>query len=70
MCVGTIVNGGITVFDPATGTSDHIATGDFMTTNIAFGGADDRDVWITAAGTGRVLKGRWPRPGLPLAFSA
>lgn len=71
VCVGTIVNGGITIFDPATGTSEHVPVeGDWMVTNICFGGADNRDVWITAAATGRVLKGRWPVAGLPLAFNA
>ena len=69
ICVGTIVNGGITIFDP-TGTSEHLPIDDWMVTNICFGGADGRDVWITAAATGRLLKGRWPRPGLPLAFGA
>ena len=39
-------------------------------TNICFGGADMRDAWITAAGTGRLYKTRWPRPGLRLNFNA
>jgi gluconolactonase len=68
-CIGSIGQGGITIVDP-TGAIDHLPLDDFMVTNLCFGGEDNRDVWITAAGTGRLLRGRWPRPGLPLAFTA
>ncbi|SCW61040.1 gluconolactonase [Sphingobium faniae] len=70
ICIGSIIRGGITIVDPGNGTCDHVPIDDAMVTNIGFGGADGRDVWITAAGTGRLLRGRWPRPGLPLAFTA
>ncbi|KKW91910.1 SMP-30/gluconolactonase/LRE family protein [Sphingobium chungbukense] len=70
ICIGSIVRGGITIVDPLTGACDHMPIDDAMVTNIAFGGEDGRDVWITAAGTGRLLRGRWPRPGLPLTFAA
>ena len=70
VCAGTIIAGGITVFDPATGTSEHLALDDPMVTNICFAGPDHRTAWITAAGTGRLLRAEWPRPGLPLAFEA
>lgn len=69
ICVATIFNGGITVFDPDGGTG-HVPVPDIFTTNLCFGGPDMRDVWITASGTGRIYKGRWPRPGLRLAFHA
>jgi gluconolactonase len=69
VCVATILNGGITAFDPD-GTSEHYAVPDLITTNICFGGADMRDAWITAASTGKVYKTRWPRPGLKLNFNA
>jgi gluconolactonase len=69
VCVATIVNGGITAFDPAGGT-EHFPVPDPITTNICFGGADMRDAWITASGTGRLYKARWPRPGLKLNFNA
>ena len=69
VCVATIVNGGITVFDPD-GPIEHLAVPDPVTTNICFGGADMRDAWITAGATGRLYKTRWPRPGLRLNFSA
>jgi gluconolactonase len=70
ICVATLVNGGITVFDPDDGSHDHVAFPDPLTTNICFGGADMRDAWITCSGTGRLFRCRWPRPGLKLRFNA
>ncbi len=69
VCVATILNGGITVFDPD-GSVEHVPVPDLVTTNICFGGPDMRDAWITASSTGRLYKARWPRPGLRLAFNA
>ena len=69
VCVGTIFNGGISVFD-SDGTVEHVAVPDLFTTNLCFGGADRMDVWITASSTGKIYKTRWPRPGLKLAFNA
>jgi gluconolactonase len=69
VCVGTLVNGGITVFDPD-GSTEHFGFPDLLCTNICFGGADMQDAWITASGTGKLFKCRWPRPGLKLAFNA
>jgi gluconolactonase len=69
VCCATLVNGGITAFDPAGGT-EHTAFPDPLITNICFGGADMRDAWITASGTGKLYKCRWPRPGLKLNFDA
>ena len=68
-CVATLVNGGVTAFDPAGGV-EHFAFPDPLTTNICFGGDDMRDAWVTASGTGRLYKCRWPRPGLKLNFNA
>lgn len=65
VCGATIYNGGITTFTPA-GTHEHVAFPDMLTTNICFGGADMRDAYITLSGTGRLIKARWPRPGLKL----
>lgn len=84
VCVGTLWNGGITVFDPdggqagpdggagahANGAYQHCAMPDEVTTNICFGGPDLRDAWITCSSTGRLYRCRWPRPGLALAFNA
>ncbi len=69
ICVGTIFNGGISVFD-IDGTVEHLAVPDMFTTNLCFGGDDMRDVWITASSTGKLYRTRWPRPGLRLAFNA
>ena len=68
VCVATIVNGGITAIAPD-GSFEHVPVPDPVCTNICFGGADLRDAWITASGTGRLYKARWPRPGLRLAFN-
>jgi gluconolactonase len=69
VCVATIINGGITAFDPD-GTVEHFAFPDLICTNICFGGADMRTAWITASATGKLYKARWPRPGLKLNFNA
>ncbi len=69
VCVATLVNGGVTVFDPQGG-FEHVAIPDPLVTNICFGGKDMRDAWITASGTGKLYKCRWPRPGLKLNFNA
>ena len=69
VCVATIINGGITAFDPD-GSTEHFPVPDLVTTNICFGGDDMRDAWITASSTGRLYKCRWPRPGLKLNFNA
>ena len=69
ICVATLVNGGITVFDLGGG-FEHHSIPDPVTTNICFGGPDMRDAWITASSTGRLYRTRWPRPGLKLAYNA
>jgi gluconolactonase len=69
VCVATLINGGVTVFDPDGGV-EHFAFPDLVTTNICFGGADMRDAWVTCSSTGKLYKCRWPRPGLKLNFNA
>lgn len=68
VCVATILNGGITTITPA-GVSTHTPFPDPLVTNIAFGGADMRDAYITLSGTGQLIKARWPEPGLKLNFA-
>ena len=65
---GTI-NGGITAFDPD-GTTEHYPFPDLLCTNICFGGPDMTTAWVTASGTGKLYKAKWPRPGLKLNFNA
>lgn len=67
--VATILNGGITTFQPD-GETSHIAFPDPLVTNICFGGEDMRTAWITLSGTGRLIRCRWPEPGLQLNFPA
>lgn len=69
VCVATIANGGVTIFNPADNTHEHVPVPDVLTTNICFGGADMRDAWVTASSTGKLYKCRWPRPGLKLNFN-
>ena len=69
ICVATLWNGGITVFEPH-GRYEHVPFPDPVTTNLCFGGADMRDAWVTCSSTGRLFQCRWPRPGLRLPFNA
>jgi len=69
VCAATIINGGVTSFDPD-GSTEHFPFPDLLCTNIVFGGSDMRDAWVTASGTGKLYKCRWPRPGLKLNFNA
>jgi len=72
VCVGTLVNGGITVISADGSSITHIPTGDLLTTNICFGDCDGsgeyRDAYITASTTGRLLHMRWPNNGLRLNY--
>ena len=69
VCVATLHNGGVTVISPDGRRVTHVPMPDPVTTNICFGGADMRDAWITASGTGKLYKARWPRAGLKLNFN-
>jgi gluconolactonase len=69
ICVATIINGGVTAFDPD-GSTEHYPVPDLVVTNICFGGPDMTDAWITASSTGKLYKTKWPRPGLKLNFNA
>ncbi|HEX2591282.1 MAG TPA: SMP-30/gluconolactonase/LRE family protein [Rhizomicrobium sp.] len=53
VCVGTILNGGVTIFDPD-GSTEHVALPELAVTNLCFGGADMRDVWITGSTSGKL----------------
>ena len=67
--IATLFNGGITTFQPD-GRYVHVPMPDPVTTNLCFGGADLRDVWITGSSSGRLYRMRWPRPGLKMAHLA
>jgi gluconolactonase len=68
VAVATLINPGITRMNPETGAHTLVPTDDLMTTNIAFGGADMCDAYITLSSTGRLAKMRWDRPGLRLNY--
>ena len=68
VCVASIADG-ITTISPA-GAVSQTPIPDRMVTNICFGGEDLRDAYITLSGDGRLIRMRWPQPGLKLNFSA
>jgi gluconolactonase len=65
VCVGTLVEGGITMFD-AHGGHEFLPLPGVGVTNICFGGADRRDAYVTSSPDGVLYRVRWPRPGLTL----
>ena len=70
MCVGTLGEGGVTAISPDGSSAEfHTIPEDPLITNICFGGDDLRTAYITSSGTGRLLRARWPRPGLRLAYN-
>jgi gluconolactonase len=69
VCVASIRDG-ITTISPASGGARQTPLPDRMTTNICFGGEGMRDAFITLSETGRLVRMRWPEPGLKLNFAA
>ena len=68
--VGTIFNGGLTVFSPDGSSIRHIPTGDLFTTNACFGGPDMRTLYATLGGRGGLAAFEgWPTRGLDLNFT-
>lgn len=68
VCVGTLVEGGISEVSPDGEVTKPFEIDDYYVTNIAFGGADMMDAYITCSATGRLVMARWHEPGLRLAF--
>ncbi len=71
ICMATLVTGAITVISPQGQVLRQHMTGDPMTTNIAFGGADQRTAYLTLSGPGELIAmdwvdGDWSVPGLRL----
>lgn len=64
VCVATLIDGGITIADPADGSTRHVPTGDMATTNICFGGDDWRTAYITLSSTGQLVQMDWDEAGL------
>ena len=69
VCVATIgEQGAISTVTPD-GAVSSIPTGDQVTTNIAFGGSDMSFAWMTYSMQGRLVKMRWPEPGMRLVYN-
>ena len=72
VCVGTLLESGITVITPDGKVLEKWVLPDDMydgaVTNICFGGTDMQTAYITLSLTGRLISCSWPRPGLRLAF--
>ena len=68
VCVGTLREGGITTVTPGGGTSFE-PFDDYYVTNIAFGGGDMQDAYLTFSSRGLLVKTRWDDPGLKLHFN-
>ena len=72
ICVGTLVDSGITVVDPGGFVREKFVLpptlSDGAVTNICFGGPDLATAFVTLSLTGRLISCRWPRAGLRLAF--
>ena len=69
VCVGTLHVGGITQISPEGAVHTAASFDEPYVTNIAFGGEDMRDAYITLSSTGRLVKTRWATPGLKLPFN-
>ena len=69
ICCASPGVGAVLVFPPEGGAPTVIVTGDFLTTNVAFGGPDRRTAYITLGSSGRVVTTVWDVPGLELAFN-
>jgi gluconolactonase len=74
VCVATLVTGCITMVTPdGRGVTQYTlpqGLEDEMVTNLCFGGEDLLTAYVTLGGTGRLVRCRWPVPGLALTFSA
>lgn len=64
VCVGTLVNGGVTVISSDGSSVQHLPVDDLLVTNIAFGGEGLRTAYVTASGSGRLLAFDWPVEGV------
>jgi gluconolactonase len=69
VCVATLMPGAITTVTPS-GEVSTVPMDDRLVTNIAFGGADMQDAWITFSDRGALVKMRWSEPGMKLVYNA
>ena len=69
VCVGLIEGMGVAQISPTGEVSKPFSFNDRLVTNIAFGGDNMRDAYITCTSTGQLIKTRWHEPGLKIPFS-
>jgi gluconolactonase len=67
ICVASLMEGGIATVTPR-GKVDFQPFDDAYVTNIAFGGSDMCDAWITFSERGLLVKARWGEPGMKLVY--
>jgi gluconolactonase len=70
VCVATIGDTGAISTVTLEGAVRTTATDDPVTTNIAFGGSDLRDAFITLSMKGMLVRQRWDEPGMRLVYNA
>lgn len=68
ICVGTLIRGGLSSVRPDGSGEEFLALPDRSVTNLCFSGTDMRTVHATLSTTGKLVRLRWPRPGLKLNF--
>ena len=68
VCIGTLINGSITVISPQGNLVESIPLPDPFVTNIAFGGVDLKTAFVTLSGTGKLVSFPWERGGAPLPY--
>lgn len=66
VCVGTLVNGGITAVSPDGARIEHTPLPDPLVTNVCFGGPGMRTAYATLSATGQLVAIDWPRGGFRL----
>jgi gluconolactonase len=68
VCIASLILGGINVIAPDGRFVGFEPMPDRYCTNLCFGGEDMQEAYVTLSSSGRVVKARWPRPGLKLNF--
>jgi gluconolactonase len=69
VAVAAVMGGAIATFSPS-GEVTMTPVEDRLVTNIAFGGEDMKDAYLTFSGHGTLAKARWHEPGMKLLYSA
>lgn len=69
IAVAAVTAGAIATFTPA-GEVTMTPVDDRVVTNIAFGGPDMMDAYLTFSGHGTLVKYRWREPGMKLVYNA